>query len=870
MDVVTTTAPHGFSDGTNVTYHAPAATTLFTNAMVDIGLTGANAPDFGPGPTLNAPNNNYIYVGQPNPAVSDPNASNAWLPHTYSNGEAVIYRNLDGSNIGGLSSGTMYFVRVIDGYRIQLHSSYCDAVGGAAGSSCALPDGTTGPTDGTTDARSAGRNPISLNPGTKSGATIELRHTLTRAANAPIPGLVDGATYLVDTTGLASNEFRLQQLDGTPITNLDSSITKAGGRNPEVGNTSFTVNLSFGGHRFAHEGINLTGTGSGSADLVVDIDTAAAGSDHGRFSGVGGAATLTNSAAGDLEAVASGSGATGGAINVTEVEAVANGTVDTNLNIKSGVSLEANVIEVSTRSILNLTATVDGVGGGFASFSGGQSTATGTNNSKLDIAGAAASLPAASLTAHSSLLVQGQTISDVGALATSDSGGFLGSDGTNAYAYSNFGTEVEIGGSLTSDSSVTIKAITDAGASATGESDFGAFGGDADSRAEAYVGQTKGINSVTIETNSAVTGETVALTAQYNGRANSDADSDADCFACDSDADAISRSYGTTSVTLQTMAKITGYQSVIITADQMQNIDAKANARCDCFAGGKSSTANSSANGTSIVTGQKDAFITTADLRVYALATGSSVTHSATTGGGFIVFGGGDGSSPNNIKRHIDWESTTILLGEPNPEIEIDANGKVVTLTNVTGMGPNGAALVQGQTVVGSGAIVLDDIVYDENAAVLFETDEFDGMPDSQIWGNAAIFDFQQTWDDVKITNYSFHDIVINDIDVSLPPASNTVTINVRNVPNQDAPVAIFRSTDVGEGATFDFEIINSFIPTVIEILNLQNANAPPPARTAGTSSSTASSTTRSARPRSTPTRATSSTSTARTPIPTP
>ena len=72
------------------------------------------------------------------------------------------------------------------------------------------------------------------------------------------------------------------------------------------------------------------------------------------------------------------------------------------------------------------------------------------------------------------------------------------------------------------------------------------------------------------------------------------------------------------------------------------------------------------------MTGAKDAFITTADLKVYALATGSKANVSATTGGGFIVFGGGSGNGNNNLKRYIDWESTTILLGEPNPEIEID------------------------------------------------------------------------------------------------------------------------------------------------------------------------------------------------------
>ena len=38
--------------------------------------------------------------------------------------------------------------------------------------------------------------------------------------------------------------------------------------------------------------------------------------------------------------------------------------------------------------------------------------------------------------------------------------------------------------------------------------------------------------------------------------------------------------------------------------------------------------------------------------------------------------------------------------------------------------------------------------------------------PVGQIWGNAAIFDFQQTWDDVTIVNESDHDIWVRGIDV--------------------------------------------------------------------------------------------------------
>ena len=405
-DVVTTTTNHGFGDGTNVTYHAPGPTLQFTNAMVDVGTLGSAGPDIGTSFPLNSTDNNAIFAGTPN-------SSGTWSAHTFVAGEAVIYRNLDGSSIG-LTDGTMYFVSLVSGssYLVRLHTSYCDAVGGAVGSDCALPDGGDSGTE--TDARSAGRNPISLNPGTKTEANSENRHTLTKAVNAPIPGLTDGATYLVDTTGLGANQFSLQTLGGTPI-GISSSITKTNGLNPELGGTlaDYTATLSFSGHRFAHEGINLTSAGSGTASLIVDLGNASAGNDNGRFSGVGGAATLAASSAGDLEAVASASGTTGGAINVGNVETKASATLDTNLTIATGASLEADEIEVLTRSILNITATADGTGGGGISISGARSNASGTNNSKIDVQSGT------TLTALHSILVQGRTTSDVGALATS-------------------------------------------------------------------------------------------------------------------------------------------------------------------------------------------------------------------------------------------------------------------------------------------------------------------------------------------------------------------------------------------------------------------------------------------------------------------
>jgi hypothetical protein len=809
-ETITVNSGHGFVDGQNVVYRAPTPTLTFSSALVDVNSKspGSLGPDFQfSGSTMLSVDNNMIFAGTLN-------ANGTWSPHSFFTGQGVVYNSPDGSPIGGLSDGAVYFVIKVNDYQIRLASSYCNAVGSPGGTdACALPDGGD---EGT----SPDPRPVSwlaLAP-SKTAAAINERHTLTDWHSAPITGLIDGATYLVDLSTPSATTFKLKTLGGSPVA-FEQEVV--GSFNPQLGPATFSVNVG-PGHRFVYEGINLTSVGSGIASLIVDLGPGGGG----RFSGIGGASTLSGSDSGDLESVASATGKTGGAINVGNVETIATGMVDTNLNIASGASLQADVIDILTKSTLNITATSDGSGGGAVSISGAQATATGTNNSTIDIAEASGNVIAPSLSARAALTVQAHTISNVNALAASSSGGFAGGDSTNAYAYSDYYTQVNVGGVLDSDGALIVTALTDASADAESESDFGAGFGDAGSNAVARVGRGTSATGVVIETNAVLTGATVAITAQTNGRANADADADADGFGLSSHADGTASSAGLNSVTLQKMAKITGTESVSITADQKQTVFAKAVSRCDCFAGSKNANANASATGTSLVTGQKDAFIWTADLKVFAKATGTSVTRNASTGGGFIVFGGSGGGATYDIKRHIDWESTVIMLGEPNPEIEIDESGKVVTLVNITGVDGNGGALVLNNHVGGSGPIVLDDIVYDSTTRVLFETDEFNGLPTSQIWGNAAIFDFQQTWDYVKIVNRSPHDLIVNLIDVTLAVGATSITVNVKNVPNSDA--FTFRTVDVGEGQTFDFEIIHSYIPTLIEIYNLQVANSPP------------------------------------------
>ena len=175
--------------------------------------------------------------------------------------------------------------------------------------------------------------------------------------------------------------------------------------------------------------------------------------------------------------------------------------------------------------------------------------------------------------------------------------------------------------------------------------------------------------------------------------------------------------------------------------------------------------ANASANGTSLVTGEKDAFITTADLQVFAQATGTSV----------------DRRRPDRRRLHrlrrrrrqlAEQHQAAHRLGvDRDPARRARTRRSRSTPTARSSRSSTSPArtrtanpLTLGGTVSGAGAIVLDDIIYDQARVGPVRGRRVRARcRTSEIWGNAAIFDFQQTWDYVKIINRSQHDIVVND-----------------------------------------------------------------------------------------------------------
>jgi len=285
------------------------------------------------------------------------------------------------------------------------------------------------------------------------------------------------------------------------------------------------------------------------------------------------------------------------------------------------------------------------------------------------------------------------------------------------------------------------------------------------------------------------------------------------------------RIWSLTEVRLLDSSEITGNEVINVTAhNQDVDVKSKADSDLDSLFGTSTARSKSDLNNRTKVEGQWEALLRTAELNVSSKQNGvSSTSISIADADWFGTANDSDTTQIKNARREIFWESHVYMLGEPNPELEVDASGKIVKMTNVTLA--TGETL--GQTIAGP-EINVNDIVYDEVAEVTFFANEVPGAPLGEIWGNHALFEIQHTWDYVRLTNYSDKDLRTNLIDVV--DGGGRIDIKVDNIPGPIVPPALPNDNesldpDTGVGETFEFDLDHIFPRTILEIKNLQPGN---------------------------------------------
>ena len=785
---------NAFVEGSPITYRDPVGQT-FNSGSVELRSTGTDSGrplvDTNTNRAQYDSDGNWIFLG------SNPNNQGEFQTgHGFNTGDAVYYTRTggNGSTLGPtILPNTVYYVIRVDAFRFKLADSLAHATGvsaGPGGSPPAIP-----------------QTALELTPD-RSPDGVKVTHRIYRNNDAPLAGLEDGQVYYAKNRTASS--FQLADASGAIVS------FNNGGR-------------TGGSHHFEFEGLNLSSTGPAPDGknlhtLIFDLTSAGANATQ-QLVGVGGLGTSAGAPSGDQIPTASASGSSGGFIDVAVAKATATARPVVTNTIYGSAVLSAGTINVTTDNRANVGATTAGGGGGFVSVGDSDAVANATSVTTITIE------TGAELLARDNINVADQASFDTTVSAASSRGGLVGIVHTSANTTITHNTLTIIKGILTAGGAIVVGARTAIEGDAGSESRGGGLGVNAEATARVNVSGDS-VTQSQIWGTARLTAEHIQVNATIDRvRLNAKAESVAEAFAADASALAEVNLRGSVEVQLLKLVgtgeQLVGNRSILLES-LVHNVDLSADsgAHAYVFAGATHTDANAGFETVAKVTGQNDSVIKTADLTVNTIQTIDTYNRSRDDGGGFIVgrYGGAGGNF--DPKRQIYWETTTIMLGESNPELIVDATGKVVQLVNVQLAGGYGLGHVYNP---GDDIVVLDiDNTGSANARFHANELSFGGSSASegQIWGNAGLFQFQHTWDDVRLTNYSDRNLVVNRIDVA--GGDNVrIDIDVRNVPGPvDLPGdtranRVSLSQFSAPGMTFEFDIEHTFPATQIEIQNL-------------------------------------------------
>ena len=659
----------------------------------------------------------------------------------------------------------------------------------------------------------------SLTPNKTDAAFLTVTHTLNRTNDTQISGLTSGEGYYVvgcgdGSAGAACSTFF--QLASSP-TGMAINLNNAG--------------RTGGPHVFQREGRDLSSGATGDQTFVLDIS---AGSGTQQLVGIGGASGGGTSGNQIIEASASGAG--GGLINVASASSTASTAVTISTTIHTNAQLTAGTINVTTHAYVSAKSVSSNDGGGLIDIKDASATVSvsATNNITIN--------SNARLTSQGDLFVGAFSDLRPSVAASTNGGGLVTGSGGATTASADYTTKTTTAGILDAAGTLTVEARTAANAFAKAEADVGGLAGSASAKAKIFIGVTSAINQVAV-TGGTLTGRAVKLNALVEPLiALASARSRLTAVGGASTAEAFIEVLGWTEVTLEPGTSIIGNVSTAITSEYRHgNVLSNARARCRCLGGDTDAEAKVDFNTDARVVAKRNgatfSTITTSDLTVQANQHFDRYDRDPSASGGFLDDTDEDPTGAATVNRRIFWEARVVMLGEPNPWVEIDAFGNVTKLVNATVRDDNGHVFVDdpfnsihtvGQ-LTGATQVSVDNLIYDHgaNARILAnDPGDLDGLgtPDGEVWGNGGVFEFQQTWDYVKVLNYSNLNLITNIIDV----------VNTNNPPTIEIRIdTIYDGSHSGSldpasaGTTFDFDIKYTFPPTLVQIENFCASSCP-------------------------------------------
>ncbi|MEI6160077.1 MAG: hypothetical protein WCP77_09610, partial [Roseococcus sp.] len=632
-------------------------------------------------------------------------------------------------------------------------------------------------------------------------------HSLRLQVDEALPGLTDGGVYFI--RDVTASSFKLASSLGGAALSFSLGTLTSGGH-----------------HIFAREGNNLTSAGGAGTHLLT-LDLSAAGT--GKFSGIGDISAASGATSGNQLITASTTGVGGGFIQIGSATATATETVTTNLTINAGAHLTAQHIATRTDSNLSVYGVSDGKGGGFVSLGDATARAFGYNYSTLQVANGAV------LTAADDISIESFTGSDVQALAKVGNGGFITGSSSVSLADLQFTSTVLVAGRLTAGDVLTLGSRSSSNAEATSQSDTGAFAAGVSARADTGLGrimlangsgsgsEDNALTRTSVQNTAVLTAAEVVLNANAEKlRSVADASSDVGALGARVSAVANARDTSRTVISLAGGSSTTGTRSVLLNAQNSHvNSSSSANAELTALGGTTDATASSPQETRVKIEGMDGALLYTPDLSVYAQQIAPAATAHAHRDNGPFISGDRNDSATHNNVREIFWEATVVMLGEANPYLMVDEDGRIVAKVNVEVAG--GYQL--GELIL-TPEIVVTALDYDNVPRASFYANDLTDAPLAQIWGNAGSFEYKRTWDSVRLINYSAKNLRTNLIDVVAFGGTIDIAVDTIHGPTNNPANNVSLNKDnpslPGPGRTFEFDLTQSFARTQVLITNLQ------------------------------------------------
>ncbi|GAB3043216.1 hypothetical protein GCM10027052_26710 [Parafrigoribacterium mesophilum] len=795
-------------DGRAVVYHAPA-TIDFKSSLVDVRTDGDGKLDQnadgaishdGAWNTIYAPNHGaidnseWIYTVSGGPAIGGlVNGQHVW----------IVLEDLDG--FGPMFGAGNHTIRLAD-------------------SACHAGIGTYDADPGTdVDLRPCTEvmQIIALIPNT-TPAGLRATHSLQRVGHESI-GLVDGNMYFISVT--SGTTFQLKDAAGTVQTGLVDKL---------------------GTHRLVDEGIAAVSQGTGTQQLYLDLPNGSlVGTPHVLI-GVGGPGALLADLSGGVNGVpsATSTGIGGGGFDFKDVYSTVDVRPTVTVDIRNG-TLRGGAVKLNGTSYANAAVSSVARGGGFIGFGAAHANAHVVNTVTVVVANGASifSSTDVEITALGFITANGEAVNRTGGLIS-------GAD-TDVDLELGFTVSTLVAGDVVAGRTVLVDAAAGFDASARASSGSGGLGTNTDANDDSSQGvQIGGEHSATVATTVAGTGSilgdevqlSAAIGRQHtvNGatgaiqtallQARGIARSDADAYAlgADSDAGAYVRLNSAATVTLEKDSAVEGTDVFIRSAHENLDLQADANANCGCGGGDTDARADVTATTTSSVVGADESIVRTAGLHVAAYQYFSNLYVHAHRSGGLFDFGSSDANLTYQPARDILWESTTYLLGEPNPILIVDASGRIIAKTdNVTVRATQFGTPLGIGDVVGGDTIWVDPILYDQKPEALFEANHqasCTGACDGLIHGLLGIFYMQETWNSVQIRNSSDKAVFLKGTTASPSVSINTLNSNLTTTPEGTINVSVDNGAHAPPATRWFFKVEHIFPATDVVIESLRGA----------------------------------------------